>query len=94
MSFSAAASLSFATFAPLFTLLSVFVSAPAPSLPGAWTSAPAPTSPFPEIVHHKRNILEITIVCPFVFCFCFFGNTEVVDKNPGALTSCSGHRAR
>lgn len=99
VSFSAAASLSFATLAPLFTLLSVFVFAPAPSLPGAWTSAPAATSPFPEIVYHKRNILEITIVWPFVF---FLGNSfDMVDKkkekkrkNPGALTSCSGHRAR
>lgn len=48
MAFSAAAFLSFAALAPLFTLL--FVSAPTSSLPGAWTSAPAPTSPFPEIV--------------------------------------------
>lgn len=48
MAFSAAAFLSFAAPAPLFTLL--FVSAPTSFLPGAWTSAPAPTSPFPEIV--------------------------------------------
>lgn len=48
MAFSAAAFLSFAAPAPLFTLL--FVSAPTSSLPGAWTSAPTPTSPFPEIV--------------------------------------------
>lgn len=68
--FSAAASLPFTALASLFTLLSVFVSAPASSLPGAWTSAPAPTSPFPEIVYHKSKTLEITVVCPFsVFFF-------------------------
>lgn len=90
MPFSAAAPLPFTALAPLFTLLSVFVSAPASSLPGAWTSAPAPTSPFPEIVHSKSNILEITVVS-FLF---FYLNLLRKWPRRRALTSYFGHRAR
>lgn len=89
--FSAAAPLPFTALAPLFTLLSV--SAPASSLPGARTSAPAPTSSFPEIVHHKSNISEMTAVCPFTWISSGNGQDAGEKKNPGALTSYFGHRA-
>lgn len=69
MAFSAAAFLSFAAPAPLFTLL--FVSAPTSSLPGAWTSAPAPTSPFPEIVQDNANFWKLLLFIHFIFVNIF-----------------------
>lgn len=90
--FSAAASLPFTALAPLFTLLSVFVSAPASSLPGAWTSAPAPTSPFPEVVLPQKQ--NFGIHCRLSSCLRFRSHEVVEKKNPGALTSYFGHRAR
>lgn len=72
MAFSAAAFLSFAAPAPLFTLL--FVSAPTSSLPGAWTSAPAPTSPFPEIVEDNAKFWKLLLfIHLFYFCKQIYG---------------------